>query len=227
MNSFLIKTRSLARKLGIISVVKRLLPQRDYEEKFNAALLNAIRTGDVVWDVGANVGFYTRQFAEIVGAKGTVFAFEPSPEAAARVTAIAADLPAVQLIQAALSKEAGKAFFDVSSGGDSVTNHLAEQANGSETGRVEVDVVTGDVFSSENGVPAIIKIDVEGFELEVLQGMEALLSKEGLRGVFCEVHFSVLESRGLANAPIEIERRLKAAGFSVDWIDSSHIAATK
>lgn len=227
MNPLLIKTRSLARKLGLISVVKRLMPQRDYEEKFNAALLGAIQPGDVVWDVGANVGFYTKQFAEIVGAEGRVFAFEPSPEAATKVAGIAAALPAIQLVQSALSNQPGKAYFDISSGGDSVTNHLTEQAGASESGRVEVAVTTGDTFSAENGVPSIIKIDVEGFELEVLQGMESLLTKDGLRGIFCEVHFGVLESRGMANAPIEIERRLKAAGFSVDWIDPSHIAATK
>lgn len=226
MNLFLIKTRSLARKLGLISVVKRLLPQRDYEEKFNSALLNAIQFGDVVWDVGANVGFYTRQFAEIVGAEGKVFAFEPSPEAAKKVAALKASHTTIQLMNAALSNEPGKAFFDISSGGDSVTNHLTEQATTSAD-QVEVDVTTGDIFSCENGVPSIIKIDVEGFELEVLQGMKTLLASEGLRGIFCEVHFGILESRGMANAPIEIERLLKAAGFSVVWIDPSHIVATK
>lgn len=227
MNPLLIKTRSLARKLGLISVVKRLMPQRDYEEKFNAALLGAIRPGDVVWDVGANVGFYTKQFAEIVGDQGKVFAFEPSPEAAAKVAVVGAELPAINMVNSAFSDSPGKAFFDVSSGGDSVTNHLTEQAAGSGAEQVEVDVTTGDLFSDENGVPAIIKIDVEGFELEVLRGMERLLTSEGLRGIFCEVHFSVLESRGMANAPVELEQRLKSAGFSVVWIDPSHIAATK
>lgn len=225
MNQFTIKLRNFARICGLTRLIRAVAPNRDYEEHFHSSLMSGIREGDVVWDIGANIGFYTKLFAEAVGSGGRVFAFEPSPKAADQVQEISVNFPAVSVFNKAISNESGEAFFDVSSGEDSVTNHLVGESDGSKT--VPVEIVTGDGMSEQIGVPDIIKIDVEGFEYEVIKGMEKLLLSQSLRGVYCEVHFGLLESRGLANAPIEIEQRLKEAGFKVSWCDASHITATK
>lgn len=50
-------------------------------------MFEAIKPGDVIWDVGANVGYYTRKFSDSVGPAGQVFAFEPFPATAARLRA--------------------------------------------------------------------------------------------------------------------------------------------
>lgn len=226
MNQLNIKLRSIARACGLTQLFRRLAPSRDYEERFHGALMGAIREGDHIWDIGANVGLYTQLFADAAGSGGKVFAFEPSPGAAAQIEEIAKKYSSVAVVNKAISDEAGEAFFDISSGADSVTNHLTKEVSGSSE-TVRVEVVTGDLMMETLGVPQIIKIDVEGFEYEVIRGMETLLKAPELRGVFCEVHFAVLESRGLANAPIEIEQRLKRAGFNVRWSDPSHIAATR
>src|SRR5262249_47717733 len=79
------EVRSLARRLGLISALSRVravlpLPSSDnYEARFRSVLEKAIRTGDVVWDVGANVGLYSELFARRIGATGMVCAFEPAP----------------------------------------------------------------------------------------------------------------------------------------------------
>jgi predicted methyltransferase len=80
-----IKARSLARKTGVIGLINRLRPSGSYEERVHKALAAAVRPGDLVWDVGANVGVYTEQFCDWVGADGLVVAFEPWAESCARI----------------------------------------------------------------------------------------------------------------------------------------------
>jgi hypothetical protein len=72
-----------------------------------------------------------------------------------------------------------------------------------------------------------VKIDVEGFELEVVRGMQDLLRASSCRHVFVEVHFLKLQERGLANAAKELCRVLGSLGFAVSWIDASHLHARR
>ena len=85
--------RNIGRELHVLRPVlnayKRISPNA-YEHKFHSALLAAIKPGDNVWDVGANVGFYTQLFADVVGPDGKVIAFEPSPEAFETLRSLAA-----------------------------------------------------------------------------------------------------------------------------------------
>lgn len=78
-NRAVILLRNLGRALGLNRLFGSLLSRRGYETRFQEAMLAAIRPGDVVWDVGANVGLYSRAFSDIAGPSGKVFAYEPSP----------------------------------------------------------------------------------------------------------------------------------------------------
>jgi len=69
--------RTLTRHAGLNRLVSQLMRNRGYEERFGSELLKWVAAGDCVWDVGANVGFYTMRFAEKVG-QGAVVAFEPA-----------------------------------------------------------------------------------------------------------------------------------------------------
>ena len=73
----------------------------------------------------------------------------------------------------------------------------------------------------------MIKVDVEGFEEEVLQGMGEMLTSSELRSVLVEVHFMKLELRGKATAPVRIEKLLRGKGFKTNWVDASHLFATR
>lgn len=75
--------------------------------------------------------------------------------------------------------------------------------------------------------PNVIKIDVEGFEYEVIEGLSAYLSSPTVKSIGIEVHFGILEERGLSQAPRWIERLLNGKGFVVTWADPSHIIATR
>jgi predicted methyltransferase len=57
------------------SVAMRLRRSRNYEALLTDATMRVVSPGNCVWDVGANVGFYARQFAHAVGASGHVYAF--------------------------------------------------------------------------------------------------------------------------------------------------------
>lgn len=227
MNVLYIKARTIARKLGLTSLLFKLAPRRDYEEKFKQAILAALRTDDVVWDVGANLGFYTEIFAENVGSTGQVIAFEPTPKTHSALSQRTARYPWVRSEQIALGDFDGSSQFVV--GDYDRTNHL--QRVGDEAKKadsVDVRVMRGDSYlANSEKVPNLLKIDVEGFEEEVLKGMEGLLALPELRAVFLEVHFRELEQRGRAMAPVRIENLLRSKGLVPKWVDLSHIAATR
>jgi hypothetical protein len=72
--------------------------------------------------------------------------------------------------------------------------------------------------------PAVVKIDVEGYEIEVIRGMRRVLG--GVRALFVEIHFQVLEERGMLQGPAALVKDLNRLGFSrIEWPDASHIAA--
>jgi hypothetical protein len=86
----------------------------------------------------------------------------------------------------------------------------------------------GDTARNRLGrTPNVIKVDVEGFEEEVLLGMGDVLTSPELRSVLVEVHFLKLEVRGRATAPVRIEKLLKSKGFRTDWVDASHLVGTR
>lgn len=224
-NPIIIQARSIARSLGLTRIVGKFFQSDRYEEAFDDAMFTAIKAGDVVWDIGANIGYYSRKFAAAAGLDGKVFAFEPFPETIARLRQETAQHQTIHVVPLALGAEAGSVRMQV--GGDDIgaTNKIV---GGDAAGGVtEVEVITGDLLLERGDVeaPHIIKIDTEGFELDVLEGMAGLLANPRVRAVFVEVHFGNLAERGKPNAPAKIEALLLVSGFRLQWLDPSHLAA--
>ena len=230
MNTLLIRARSVARKLGILSRLKAVhsVFHRRYEEHFDTALLAHIQPGDVVWDIGANLGLYTEKFLEKVGSGGAVVAFEPVSDCFAVLRSKFTGKPNVTLEPLALSSSNGVGTMKLASDPLGATHQLVDSAHSAVEASAQVTIVTADSYVARSrAIPNIVKIDVEGFEYEVFKGMKTLLAEPTLRGVFCEMHFALLESRGQMFAPVEIERLLTRAGFEVNYTDSSHIQAIR
>lgn len=207
---------------------ERWMNSHDYEEAFGRRLLSTIDSGSVVWDIGANIGLYTAQFLG-KGAKAVV-CWEPAPQAADELRKrFGAGTPyanRVTVMQAALSESDGSARF--SADGDSVTNRLLTgEAAGQHA--VEVRVLRADhaVLNGEVPAPTVVKIDVEGYELDVLRGFGTLLEFRALRAVFVEVHFTRLHERNMDYAPEAIDRLLTHNGFETTWLDLSHVAGVR
>lgn len=224
-NPLTIKARNIARTLGLTRIVGKLLRGDRYEQAFEDAMFATIGVGDVVWDIGANVGYYSKKFAGAAGPQGKVFAFEPFPETINRLKSETAGHPTVNVVPMALGAEAGSVRMQ--EGGDylGATNKIV--SSDVTEGSAKVDVITGDALVGRGGVqaPNILKIDTEGFELDVLEGMKGLLNAPGLRALFIEVHFGNLAERGMSNAPARIEEILLTSGYRLRWLDPSHLAA--
>jgi FkbM family methyltransferase len=197
---------------------------RGYEDAFHQALMGAIRPGDVVWDVGANVGHYTALFAGAAAPGGKVIAFEPSPRNREALAARIGGDSDVTVVPCAMGDAAATMRFSESGeDDDGVTSKL------SEDGEIAVEVATGDSLVADGRVPVpqVIKIDVEGFEREVLLGLSATLRNPAVRTVAVEVHFGESAARGFPDAPNLVERLVAQAGMKVRWTDPSHIVATR
>ncbi len=224
-NSLIVTLRSYGRKMGVNRLVARLVTSQDYEDKFQDEMLVSIRKGDCVWDVGANLGLYTTQFSEIVGERGKVFAFEPSPENFDKLRDAVNKLDNVKLIPMALGSEAGSVGFQQGDDPLGATSKLVEGAGAG----IEVEVKRGADLLGDGKVeiPNVVKIDTEGFELDVIMGMGEVIASPRLRTLCIEIHFGLLAERGQPNAPAEIENLLQSAGFAISWPDSSHMMANR
>jgi FkbM family methyltransferase len=215
------------RNFGRATRMNRLLAalvQRGYEEDYGIGLGSCIRPGDTVWDIGANVGLYTRRFAALTNGHGLVIAFEPSPINFAQLEQVCAPLANVHLHCCGLGDVAGRLYLQ--QGHDELG--ATSRVGAAEVDGIAVDIRVGDeVIASGLPAPNVVKLDVEGFEVEVLRGLSRAMESPALRAIGVEVHFGILEERGFVAAPRQIEQQLARAGFRVRWIDSSHIVAVR
>lgn len=221
--------RNLGRYLGLNPILGMLLGRGGYEDRFQIAMLKAIRQGDVVWDVGANVGLYSKLFSNIAGFSGKVFAFEPSPVNLLRLNEAVTSLRNVTVLPVALGDREDFVVFAQGDDQLGATSRIVDNAAAETASQLEVQLTRGDhlVSSGAVAIPNVIKIDTEGFELDVLFGLRRTLLEKHLRIICVEVHFRLLKERGLSNAPSDIENLLADSGFSIEWPDASHIVATR
>lgn len=170
-----------------------------------------LRPGDIFWDVGANIGFYSLLAAGCSDVK--VIAFEPNP---ATVGVLKKNIEInnrsnIRVLNIALSELEGRAGFNTIKLGS--TDARAHLVNEKTKGNIEVDVHRGDKLVEFGVVPKpnILKIDVEGAEYLVMKGMSGALSN--CRLIICEVH-SMIERYG--NSMGDIETLLNDAGYHIE-----------
>ena len=142
-----------------------------YEYRKQQLFARTVKSGDIVFDIGANVGFYTLLASTLTGPNGHVFAFEPVPS---NVSFMQAHLRLnrvtnVTVIEEAVSDSSGVASF--ADGSSRCTGHLALEG-GYQVRTVSLDEL---VSSRKLPVPDCMKIDVEGAEMLVLSGARSLL----------------------------------------------------
>ncbi len=153
-------------------------PYQLAEERLAA---RALQPGDVVYDVGANLGYLTLVFLQCVGPTGRVHAFEPSPLAFSYLRRNVPPGDAAELnCRAVGSREGSIVFAEHEPLVYSAVEGFGTPLGGERAGRrYPVEVVTLDGYHAQTGGPAprFVKIDVEGYEAEVLRGMRRLLAE--------------------------------------------------
>lgn len=150
-----------------------------YEPEVWSWLKQRLNPGDVMLDVGAQFGLYAMLAARVTGPGGKVHAFEPAPDSQAvmrRHLKLNGLADAVTLVPAAASTDSGEAVLHMA--GTHPSNTLAPTgADPVALKPVKVRVVSLDDYCREQNItPKLVKIDVEGWELNVLKGATGLLA---------------------------------------------------
>jgi FkbM family methyltransferase len=155
-----------------------------------AFVLHVLRSGDIFGDVGANVGVYTILAARNAGAR--VFSVEPIPSTVQKLRRNV-DLNEVServvILPYVAGDGSGPGVVRFTQTMDTV-NHVirdGEQIDWKDT--VEIPVKTLDELLAGN-IPAVIKIDVEGFEWPALMGAKAILASADLKAIIIELNRS-------------------------------------
>ncbi|TLM74481.1 MAG: FkbM family methyltransferase [Actinobacteria bacterium] len=166
-----------------------------------------LEPGDTALDVGANLGVLSLHAAALVGDGGRVVAYEPQPALAdaLRVAGERSGLASLIVREVALGRTAGAGTLHTEAG----HSGKASLVRGDEGG-LRVTVVDGAGEMAALGVarPRLMKIDVEGFEMEVFSGLGSWLAETGPDVVVYEIG----EDAG------DCSRLLSAAGYDVHTI---------
>jgi FkbM family methyltransferase len=156
----------------------------EYEPETCRMIAEALHPGAVAVDVGANIGYVTRVMADAVGPTGRVFGFEPNPQLFPLTVRNNARSPQVWLFPLGLSDRAGVSDLHVALDAmatGSLHESYAKLSASSRDPRVRalrVQLAHGSTFLRNLGVESIdfLKVDVEGHELQVLEGLAELIA---------------------------------------------------
>lgn len=185
-----------------------------YEMGKRLAFEEAILPGGVIYDIGANVGFYSLLAAELTGEKGQVYAFEPLPR---NIEFLKQHVQInrfenIKIFEAAISDHEGEAFFDL--GASTAMGHL------SQVGELKVKLASLDEMLATGEIlpPDFMKIDVEGAEFEVIQGAQKILEKYHPT-LFLDTHNRTAHQQTIY--------QLEAIGYKFTILDGKSLAETR
>lgn len=183
----------------------------EFEPIQTKLFLDALKPGMTVFDIGANVGYYTILASRKVGKNGKVFAFEPDPQNLKLLYKNLAlnNCQNVQVIPRALTSKVGEGFLsqDLANPGESTL------ANKSGTKPVKVKTTTLDRFIKQNEIKKVdlVKIDIEGAEIDALEGGKEFFSQAKGVKLFIEANQSALA--GFGKTAQDLVGQLNRLGF--------------
>ena len=200
-----------------------------YEPPVTRVFQRQLRPGGTVMDVGANWGYFTLIAAAATGPSGAVVSLEPDPR---QYETLARNIEMngfthVKPVRAAASAQAGRVTL-VGYADDEENRGVTRIAGGADRGapdatrQFEVDAVTIDGLMPPVREVDLVKIDVEGAEDLVLEGMRDGLALHRYRAVLLELHPRLLQARGVE--PEACIRLLQQYGYRGWTIDASERA---
>lgn len=193
-----------------------VLLRRKQIDRNKLTFISLIKEGHVVIDVGANFGFYTRLFSNIVGPKGRVIAFEPVQATISRFLQITRFRKNIELVRKGLGAHESRTKI-YTPGDDLGQSSLVRHDSGSwhflqNVRQEEILVTTLDKFVVDKAIQRIdfIKVDIEGAEAIFLAGAETTL-KRFKPFVYIEVNHLWLKDFG--ESPHTILERFSQLGY--------------
>jgi len=158
-------------------------------------LKSIIKNGNVVYDIGSNVGFYTKLLSDLVSSTGQVHAFEPDRLNFSILEKRFGSYQNIFLYNMAVGEYEGKIKLY-----ESEDMNVDHQTFDSGEGRVftEVDVVSIDTFMSESTEVDFIKIDIQGYDYYAIKGMQKTISRSRSISIFGEFWPYALDKAGVS-----------------------------
>jgi FkbM family methyltransferase len=149
-----------------------------YEHPVQEALVSVVRPADVCCDIGANLGFFSVLLSRLAGPAGSIYAFEPVPKNASAIARNARlnRLANIEILPVALSCVDGRGELLLAHHvGGAVLKSAGTPPD--LAGSITVETASLDTLVEHQQIkpPNVVKIDVEGAEMEVLQGMQRVL----------------------------------------------------
>ncbi len=203
-----------------ISRTLSLFGQRELEHKI--ILERVLKPGMRVYDIGANIGYYALMELSLLHGKGELIAIEPS---ATNVSLLKKNLTLngyhdVTVIAGAISAESGVKSFHLARQSNLNTFHAVGSGVAHLTGTtVDVHTYTVTELAEQYGAPDLIRMDVEGHEVEVIRGMLAAMTRKQFAPM---ILFETHPTRYSAEHDmVAILRELFALGYRVPLLASS------
>ena len=192
-------------------------------EQQTVKIMEAIlRPGMTMVDIGAHVGYFSLLGASLVGDAGKIYAFEPEPE---NFKLLSSNIDRngyknVIAEEKAVCGISGEAQLFIS-GLDNGSHSIYQNEKRKTTGYVPVQTVNLDDFFQNVESPHIdlIKIDVEGAEIDVIRGMMGVLSRPDTPVLLIEFCPFLLEAAG--KQPADLISLIRGMGFSIQYVEES------
>ena len=197
-----------------------------FEPSVTDLYCSLLKEGMTVADVGASTGYYTLLASKIVWGTGLVLSFEPEPHRFRELVdnILINECNNVKPFKLAISDKEGETEFELL---DALGYGCVVEARKSieKRKRIRVKTTTLDSFLHSLSIEDVdlVKIDVEGAELEVLRGMRKILSRGKVK-IICEVHPDRLSSLGYSIE--DVENILKEYGYKIYLISPDGLIPT-
>lgn len=190
-----------------------------WEPEVTRCAQERIRPGMRVWDIGADVGYFSLLFAGLAGPQGRVRAFEPIPKARLRLEENLRlnTCATVEVESRALGSQPGKFILEK----PLEVSRINPDKTAPGPDDIEVQVVRGDDVFAESGWAALdlIKLDVEGAELGILRGLTGVLQRHR-PALILEIHGPYLPMFGASGE--EVVKWLQGQGYQLKPIDRTN-----
>lgn len=192
---------------------------KNRQDKFEINILKKnIQKGDTVIDIGANIGFYTKILSELVGEKGMIHAFEPDKTNFERLLSYCVACKNVKLNNKAIGPKTEKLKIYTSKMLN--VDHRTYKPEEYEE-EIEIDAVNLDEYLAGKEKVDFIKMDIQGFEMSAIKGMEQTLKANPNIKLITEFWPHGLKLTG--SSGIEYFNYLVSLGFTCYLMENEHL----
>ncbi len=211
-----------------ISLTPHILLDGYWEMWVTNVFMNLVKDGMNIIEIGTNIGYYSLIFSSKIGKSGKLFAFEANPqifEMLHQTIEINGFLDRVELVNKAATDSSGKISFNILKrhhGSGSITSFSDEHLERSreEVETINVDTISLDEYFNDRDIKIdVIKIDAEGSEPYILDGMRKLINDNHDIIIICEFNPALIY--GAKRDPRKFLDQIEQYGFSLRYIDDN------